>query len=246
MNVWWGTTKMSRKPLILDELFKPSAKFQAEFDGFCLTIDNFYEDPDTLYEWIRNRDYPMWKYNTERNTRNGHTYYDCRITDKIAHPSRLYENEMDRVLNICRKYYHPGEYDWQRIYEFNCFQTITEFDTRMQHYPHTDSELSTPDNESTLNMIIYMDKEDSGGTAVYNGTWLSNDEHENVLFPVEERFEVERIIPAKFNRCVIFPGNRIHGAWIDDYNKYTGDSWRYTQVNFLHPIRNWGGYQNNN
>ena len=146
---------------------------------------------------------------------------------------------MERVVNLCRKHWHTGDYNWARIYEFNCFQTITEFDPKIQHYPHTDSELATPDNESTLNMIIYMDKEEDGGTAVYEGTWLSNAEHLNVLFPVLDRFELRRVIPAKFNRCVIFPGNRIHGAWIDDYNKYTGDSWRYTQVNFLHPSRQW-------
>jgi hypothetical protein len=230
---------MTGKTFILDDLFKLSATLNAEFDGEVLTIDNFYEDPDTLYEWVRNRDYPMWKYTTERNTRNGIDYNDCRITDKIAHPTRIYENEMERVVNLCRKYFHKGDYHWDRIYEFNCFQTLNVFDNKIQHYPHTDSELATPDNESTLNMIIYMDKEEDGGTAVYEGTWLSNDEHLNVLFPVLDRFELRRVIPAKFNRCVIFPGNRIHGAWIDDYSKYTGDSWRYSQVNFLHPSRQW-------
>ena len=230
---------MAGKTFILDELFKFNSNFIADFDGEVLTIDNFYEDPDTLYEWIKNRDYPMWKYNTERNTRNGIDYNDCRITDKIAHPTRIYENEMERVVNICRRYFHTGGYDWQRIYEFNCFQTLSVFDKNIQHYPHTDSELSTPDNESTLNMIVYMDKEEDGGTAIYEGTWLSNDEHLNVLFPVLDRFELRRVVPAKFNRCVIFPGNRIHGAWIDDYSKYTGDSWRYSQVNFLHPVKEW-------
>ncbi len=231
---------MAGKTFVLDELFKCSATFNAEFDGEVLTIDNFYEDPDTLYEWIRNRDYPMWKYNPERNSKNGIEYNDCRITDKIAHPTRLYENDMDRVLNICRKYWHKGHYDWSRIYEFNCFQTLSVFDNKIQHYPHTDTELATPDNESTLNMIIYMDKEEDGGTAIYDGTWLSNDEHLNVLYPVLDRFELKKTVPAKFNRCVIFPGNRIHGAWIDDYSKYTGDSWRYTQVQFLRPSREWG------
>ena len=240
MNVWWGIKKMS-KTFVLDELFKFSSNFDATYDGFAITIDNFYENPDELYEWIKNRDYPMWKYSTEREgqSHNGVDYNDCRITDKIAHPTRVYFNEMQRVLNICRKYFHTGDYDWQHIYEFNCFQTITEFDTKIQHYPHTDSELSTPDNESTLNMIVYMDKEESGGTAVYDGTWLSNDEHMNVLFPVEDRFTVEQIIPAKFNRCVIFPGNRIHGAWTDDYSKYSQDNWRYSQVNFFHPQKSW-------
>lgn len=235
---------MKDKTFILDDLFKFSSNFNAEFDGFALTIDNFYENAEDLHDWIQNRQYPMWKYSKERPSRNGIDYNDCRITDKIAHPTRIYESEMERLLNLCRKYFHKGEYNWDRIYEFNCFQTLSVFDIKMQHYPHTDSELNCPDDESTLNMIVYMDKQESGGTAVYNGTWLSNDEQLNVLYPVEERFEIERIIPAKFNRCVIFPGNRIHGAWIEDYNKYSGDSWRFTQATFFHPSRQWKNYNN--
>mgnify|MGYP001300608746 FL=1 len=235
---------MKDKTFILDDLFKFSSNFNAEFDGFALTIDNFYENAEDLHDWIQNRQYPMWKYSKERPSRNGIDYNDCRITDKIAHPTRIYESEMERLLNLCRKYFHKGEYNWDRIYEFNCFQTLSVFDNKLQHYPHTDSELNCPDDESTLNMIVYMDKQESGGTAVYNGTWLSNDEQLNVLYPVEERFEIERIIPAKFNRCVIFPGNRIHGAWIEDYNKYSGDSWRFTQATFFHPSRQWKNYNN--
>jgi len=59
----------------------------------------------------------------------------------------------------------------------------------------------------------------------------------SLLYPVEDRFTIERIIPHKFNRCVIFPGNRMHGAYIDDYNKYK-DNWRFTQVTFFHPEGN--------
>jgi hypothetical protein len=83
-------------------------------------------------------------------------------------------------------------------------------------------------------MIVYLDKNDDGGTAVYNGEWITNDERFNLMYPVEDRFTIDRIIPAKFNRCVIFPGNRIHGAWVDDYSKLN-DSWRCSQVRFLHP-----------
>ena len=103
-----------------------------------------------------------------------------------------------------------------------------------QHYPHIDSKLDMPDNCSTLNMLVYLDKEEDGGTAVYDGEWITNDENMNVLYPVEERFNIRTMIKAKFNRCVIFPGNYMHGAWIDNYNKYI-DNWRFTQVTFFHP-----------
>ena len=226
---------MIKKTFIYDELFALNPKLEHSFDGLTITIDNFYENPEDLHEFIMNRQFPMWKYSTERKSLNGVTYNDCRIVDKIGHPTRKYFADMDRVLNIVRQYYHKGDYDWDMIQEFNVFQTLTEFDTKMQHYPHIDSEFQTPDAISIQNMLVYLDKEENGGTAVYKGEWITNNEHQSLLYPVEETFEVERIIPAKFNRCVTFPGNRLHGAWIDDYTKYTGNDWRVSQVQFLKP-----------
>jgi hypothetical protein len=206
----------------------------AKFDGFCLTIDDFYENAEDLYQHLTNRDYPMWKYNPESPTRNVIDYYDCRIVDKVGHPTRIYETEHQRILDVCRRYWHKGEYNWSRLYEFNCFKTGEITNSRFQHYPHIDSKLDMPDNCATLNMLVYLDKEEDGGTAVYDGEWITNDENMNVLYPVEERFNIRTMIKAKFNRCVIFPGNYMHGAWIDNYNKYI-DNWRFTQVTFFHP-----------
>ena len=223
------------KPIILDELYKMKGSFaDAKFDGFCLTIDDFYENAEDLYQHLTNRDYPMWKYNPESPTRNGIDYYDWRIVDKVGHPTRIYETEHQRILDVCRRYWHKGEYNWSRLYEFNCFKTGEITNSRFQHYPHIDSKLDMPDNCATLNMLVYLDKEEDGGTAVYDGEWITNDENMNVLYPVEERFNIRTMIKAKFNRCVIFPGNYMHGAWIDNYNKYI-DNWRFTQVTFFHP-----------
>ena len=83
-------------------------------------------------------------------------------------------------------------------------------------------------------MIVYLDKNDDGGTAVYDGEWITNDERFNLLYPVEERFTIDRIRPAKWNRWVTFPGKRIHGARVDDYSKLK-DTWRCSQVRCLHP-----------
>lgn len=233
------------KTYAIDDLFKFNPKLEHTFDeeNQVITIDNFYEDPERIHEWISNRQYPLWKYNTERQTNNGKVYNDCRITDTIAHPTRIYWAEMERVLNICRQYFHRGDYSWEMIQEFNVFQTIEEFDTKMQHYPHIDSELSCPDKTSTLNFLVYLDKQESGGTAVYGGEWITNDEAHNLLYPVEDRFKIEHIIPAKFNRAVIFPGNRLHGAYIEDYTKYSGENWRYSQVQFFKPRGNHGRRQ---
>ena len=150
-----------------DNLLKQSENWEVSYDGFALTIDNFYDQPDAIYEYLMNKDFPLWKYSTERNSKNGIEYNDCRIIDTIGHPTRLYYNDMDRILNLCRQYWWKFNYDWSRVFEVNCFQTIDQFDTTLQHYPHIDSAFEVPDHLSTLNMLVYLDIEEDGGTAVY-------------------------------------------------------------------------------
>ena len=218
-----------------DELYRLSPVLKPEFKDGVIYIDDFYENAEDIYDMITSRSYPLWKYNAEvGQTRNGIDYYDCRIVDKNGHPTREYFNEHNRILDICRRYWWKGDYQWDMIYEFNCFQPIKEISNDLQHYPHIDSELETPDEASVLNFLVYMDKVEDGGTAVYGGEWVTNDENVNLLYPVEERFKIEKIIEHKFNRAVIFPGNCMHGAYINDYTKYKND-WRFTQVTFYRP-----------
>jgi len=218
-----------------DELYRLSPVLKPEFKDGVIYIDDFYENAEDIYDMITSRSYPLWKYNAEAGqTRNGVDYYDCRIVDKNGHPTREYFNEHNRILDICRKYWWKGDYSWDMIYEFNCFQPIKEVSNELQHYPHIDSQLGTPDEASVLNFLVYMDKVEDGGTAVYGGEWVTNDENINLLYPVEERFKIEKVIEHKFNRAVIFPGNCMHGAYINDYSKYK-DDWRFTQVTFYKP-----------
>ena len=221
----------------IDTLFKQSADWEVSFDDNlqAFIIDNYYENAEDVYEWLQRRDVPLWKYNEERQTPNGIDYIDARIVDKIGHPTRLWNNSIERLLNLCRQKWHKGQYEWRDDFEVNCFKTVNITDNKLQHYPHVDSPLDRPDNLSTLNFLVYLDKEDDGGTAVYDGEWITNDENMSLLYPVEERFNLERVIPAKFNRAVIFPGNRMHGAYIEDYTKFV-DNWRFTQVLFYHPV----------
>ena len=45
----------------MDELYSFSDKWEPQFDGFCLTIDNFYSNPDNLHDHIMKRDFPGTK-----------------------------------------------------------------------------------------------------------------------------------------------------------------------------------------
>ena len=211
---------MTNKVYSNDTLFRFSEKLEPRMEDGVIYIDNLYEDPEAIYEWLENQDRPLWKYSEERQSANTVDYLDCRIIHKIGFPTRLYNNQMDMLTNICRKYWWTGDYYWDECYEFNAFQSLKDHGPEIQHYPHIDSALDSPDSNSVINCIVYMDKVANGGTATYEGTWITNREEVNLLYPVGELFDVKNIIPAKFNRLVMFPGNCLHGGYIDDYSKY--------------------------
>lgn len=227
---------MMNKCFDVDVLFEVKDKLDPVYEDGVITIRDFYKNPEDIYEWLNNQSYPLWKYSSERTSRNNIDYNDCRLIHKLGNPTRKYYNDMERLLNVCRKYWHKGRYQYDEVLEFNCFQSKTINDTTLQHYPHLDSKLACKDKESVLNMLVYLDKEESGGTAIYAGDWITNNEHVNLLYPVKERFEKIKVIPAEFNTAVIFTGNKLHGAWIDDYKKYQNDKWRFSQVNFFKPV----------
>ena len=228
---------VAKKPVFLDRIMRLGSNLDVKRDDFVLYIDNFYEEPDLVYDWLQSQPYPYWKYISD-NTRNGKDYNDCRIAQRMPGlGSALERQKLSNVLRLCQENFWKGKYHFDFVHEFNCFQTITNFDTKLQHYPHIDSSLLDDDDCTTLNMIVYMNKDENGGTAIYDGELIENNEAYNVLYPVEERFKIERTIPAKYNRCVIFPGNRLHGAYIEDYQLYSqaNNTWRYSQVLFIHP-----------
>lgn len=226
------------KPITFEDFLQTRSNYGNHklIDDFCIVIDDFYENPDDIHHYLSNRDHFRWKYDPESGTRNGIDYDDCRVIDKNAWPSRKYCAEEDRLKNLCNQYFWKHDYAVDPVFEVNCFRTRTVFDNKLQHYPHCDSAFTNPDDCATLNMLVYLDKQESGGTAVYGGRQIENFENINVLYPVESEFEMTSIIEHKYNRCVIFPGNRLHGAYINDYTKYCDDNWRYTQVKFFHPI----------
>ena len=88
---------------------------------------------------------------------------------------------------------------------------------------------STGSIGKTLFNILKKDKKN------FEIVLLTADKNYKDLLKQAKVFDVKNIIPAKFNRLVMFPGNCLHGGYIEDYSKYSGDNWRYSQVTFFHP-----------
>jgi len=221
----------------IDRLFRQAEEWDIKWheDLQCFTIDNYYEDPEAVHTHLFRREIPLWKYNEERDSPNGIDYIDARIVDKVGHPTRLWRNANERVLDIAREKWWKGDYEYRDDIEINCFKTVNVFDPRLQHYPHIDGNFEDADNEAVVNMLVYLDKQENGGTAVYEAGWVPNKEHEGLLQPVEEMMDLSHVIPAKFNRAVLFTGNKMHGAYITDYKAYE-EYYRYSQVVFYHPV----------
>jgi hypothetical protein len=95
----------------------------------------------------------------------------------------------------------------------------------MQHHPHYDTDM--------LNVLTYIDKHADGGTAIYEDIDVENKEGANLIIDVSA-YKIKEIIPAKPNRCVIFSGNKLHGAYINDNNIYY-NNWRITQATIVRP-----------
>jgi hypothetical protein len=229
-----------KQPINFDDLFRFAPEWNVDWDeqNKTITIDNFYEDPDAIYEWLQQQDYPRWKYFGEDTTRNGKDYDDCRLIHSWSYYQKQFTMDyFGCLLDICRRFFWKGHYTFDQVFEFNCFRALKKFDNTVQHFPHLDDDMRTPDEQSVLNLIVFMDKDGNGGTDIYEGNFPDNKEHENLMFEFDpEKHKTIRRMKHKFNRAVIFAGNRMHGAVIDDYEHYMSN-WRYSQVYFLYPER---------
>lgn len=229
-----------KQPINFDTLFQFAPEWDVNWDGDnkTITIDNFYDDPDAIYEWLQQQDYPRWKYLDEDNTRNGIDYDDCRLIHSWSYGLKHNtQNYFGSILDTCRRHFWKGNYQFDQVFEFNCFRALKDFKPTEQHFPHLDDDMRTPDDQSVLNLIVFMDKDGNGGTDIYEGNFPDNKEHENLMFDFDPNVhKTVRKMKHKFNRAVIFAGNRMHGAVIDDYEHYK-NNWRYSQVYFLYPER---------
>lgn len=222
-----------------------------DIDSGVVYIDNFYKYPEQIYSWLNNQAKPLWKYNENLDTKNAIDYYDCRI-NTARNDDQVYWNEfLEYIMEIINNIWSNQSYEFDDFFEINCFKTININDTKLQHFPHLDLDDETGDDypagthtihpkeyykNAWINCIVYLDKEEAGGTARYSGTAIDNNEHKNLMFNYVDNKNVKLydVIPSKFNRCVLFQGISLHGAYIDNYKKYL-DKWRYSQISFFRP-----------
>ena len=212
-------------PFDLDNFFEVNDKIDFVVENEVVIIDNFYKNFEEYYKICTNLYVPSWK--NIVGSRNFIDYYDCRPIIQHRYPKDNFYIKCELLAKIV---YQVWEETSDLYFEnsevfimFNYYKNIKKnVKNNMQFHPHVD-----PDS---YNIIIYMDKVCSGGTAIYDMEPIENKEHENVLYDVTGIDKT--IIQAKPNRCVIFKGDCVHGGYIEDHTQYE-NNWRINEVSFL-------------
>ena len=193
-------------------------------DSKIFTIDNFYKNPDLIFDclfgipapFFKEHDYPSF---------NGIFFEDRRV--------REYDVRLKPVVNFLSKLasQKPDTYDvatnQQRFYddEFNDYKNCI-------WWPHVDV---------GYNGIVYFNKNDTEcGTNLYSKVTDSvemtayNTQTEHYApWRQREKYEKLKTLTPKYNRLVLFDGDKfLHGMNIVN-DRYFSDEYRCNQVFFF-------------
>lgn len=184
-----------------------------------LSIDNFYKRPEEIYTMLTESWVQSWKNNINGN--NFREYFDCRSFFPIVQYG--FENE-SKTTDYLKSILPLEGLSCNGICT-NIFSWINTPPSNIQFMPHQDS---------SLNILIYLDKINSGGTALYEKMpHVDYPEEIDIRVDISKEKINHYVIPSFFNRCVIFDGNIPHGGFIENHSKYSNRNWRYNVVYFF-------------
>ena len=197
-------------------------EFNVTAEEDYMIVDNFYKDPDAVVALIsKQRIAPLWKYYNPEASRNTKDYYDCRVTIQAD-----FSLHFAIIRNLVYTVFEDKS-DFENVTDqsanFNVYRTLKRGRSKnLQMNPHVDHE---------YNALVFLDKVESGGTALYStDSPIENHESTDLFHDVSALGK--RVIPAKYNRLAIFKGHQWHGGYVENHDAYI-DNWRITQVYFL-------------
>lgn len=210
-------------PFITEHLFEINKDITVTINKDHVIIDNYYKNYDDINAFFENAQVESWK--MSERSRNFIDYYDCRYMIKNWFPD---ENLMQKRLGTIHQLIHDftgkTEIYVQKGLEFNLFRHRRKsISQNLQHHPHYDGGM--------YNYLTYIDPHCSGGTAIYENIDIENKEADNLLVDISN-YTLKHVIPAKPNRTIIFNGELLHAAYIENNDVYY-DNWRITQANLI-------------
>ena len=203
----------------------PKVEVKKEYllDTTIFVVEDFYEYPDLVFDFLFNREIPMWKggwsanYMGQEPTLNGVHFEDRRTMEHWGSPNlrKVYEF----LKKLCNQTYQKPE--------------IVTNATKFYKHDYNDYEncIWWPHRDDGYNGIVYFNDE--------CGTNLYDPDHENELSHEHQdpwikkgNYKLLKTIEPKFNKLVFFDGLKFpHGMDISSdtyFNKF-----RYYQVFFF-------------
>tara|TARA_E500000178_G_C17038341_1_gene764833 strand:- start:7097 stop:7753 length:657 start_codon:yes stop_codon:yes gene_type:complete len=210
-------------PIVIDELFKLNPDRKITYHKNYVCIDNYYKNIGDIQNVLENMHVESWK--MSQWSRNFKDYYDCRPAFANWEPRKeLLDARLTPLNNLLSEMMQRNDFLIEKSLSFNVFKHIKkDVPNYMQHHPHYDTNM--------VNVLVYLDAIEDGGTNLYQNEDVENKEASTLLVDIR-KYKLIETIPAKLNRCVIFNGNQLHGAFIQDNNKYYAD-WRVTQASII-------------
>lgn len=171
-------------------------------------MDNFYKDPDSVFEYINSVEPPLWKYDAEwseaRKTSLNTKYFEDR---RHMRENPFMKKINDELTKICG----------QEACDDNIVTNYTRF-SRIQENPYK-THYWWPHHDCGYNGICYLSKNDEIGTNLYKPKILDRpdilsldenggkrDEH-GIPWTPKELWEIILRFKSKYNRFVMFEGS---------------------------------------
>ena len=196
-------------------MFEINNKEVEEYEHFKV-IRDFYKKPDEVVEFIH-RFTPQWHKHPLGFYSQGYDFDDMRHT--------IYTFQIKPVWDFLVTVTKQEPWRGHRDAEFSINTNYTYFRQvyKNKHfYPHRDFGLTA---------LIYLDKEISNGTNLYESiSWDESKEEHKDHYCNENEVKVIAHTPSEYNKLVIWDGTKLHGLCQDE--KYI-DKWRLNQVFFF-------------
>lgn len=205
-------------------------------------MDDFYKNPDDVFEYINSVEPPLWKFDGEwskENSLNTKYFEDRRHMRKNPYM----KNILQQLSNLCGQEPH----DTDIVTNYTRFSNVLENPYKTHYW--------WPHHDSGYNGICYLSKYDEVGTNLYKPKILNRpdilpldennghrDEHAIPWSP-KELWDIILKFKSKYNRFVMFEGSYYYHSmnltgkhYFADH--YSNAEYRINQVFFFNSNKN--------
>lgn len=202
-------------------------------------MDDFYKDPDGVFDYIQSEEPPLWKFGDEwpdakETSLNTKYFEDRRHMRKTPH--------LKKVYNQLSKFTRQDAMDYDLVTNYTRFSRVKENPYETHYW--------WPHHDGGYNGICYLSKNEEIGTNIYKPLITDRpdilpldendchrDEH-GIPWTPKELWDIVIRFRSKYNRFVMFEGSMYYHSMDLTGKNYFGDhysdaDYRINQVFFF-------------